>query len=519
MGSLLRSKKPQTFIGLWLLVFSGVAAAQDLNPLVAEYLAGYWKAHPGMAATPAGIHLYDKELEDLSPPAQQQEIARLRSFAERLEKLDEKTLSADARLDRGLLLRHVRSALLDLEEGRAWQTRPQDYVILVGRAVLTLTQRQFASPAVRYAAVVARLRSLPKWLRQARLNLEAPPELATRRAIELASATAAYLESGLVQSAGEQGLDKKGVSHLQKETKPAAQALRDFAHWMEQDLLAKSKANPVLGAEKLAHRFHTVLGLEQTPEQLLAEIEASAAAIRAKVASLPAPVPVRADDALRAYRDAAAQTRKFVAGKRWAPLPQPEHLRFETAPAFLDFHGPTLDPAGPFEAGLTYYLYVPDAPCTEQDAVAAAVGLGYPGQYLQREAVNSSPDAVRKVFTQRSFLAGWAPYALTLMLEEGYPGDARPLLRMQLEAIVDLRLHTGRADATQAAALLVEQAGLDQDSADATVRYALLHPGEFSSYYIGQRELLALRERKRKEWAPGFTLREFHEFVLAAAAF
>ena len=516
-----RFLKPQTLLGLWLLLFSCLAAADDLGPLVTDYLAGYWKARPVLAATPAGIHVYDHELEDLTPQARQAEIARLRAFAERLEKLDEKTLTPDARLDRGLLLRHLRGSLLDLEEGRAWETRPQDYVMLAGRAALSLVQRQFASPAVRFAAVAARLRLLPKWLRQARLNLADPSEAATRRAIELVPAAAEYLEGGVMQAAFEQGLDKKALSRLQKETKPAAQALRDFGKWLEEDLLPRSKGNPVLGAEKLARRFRDVLGSGQTPEQVLAEATASAARRRQALAglSLPPAAPLAPEEGLRACREAAALARKFVAGKRWAELPQRDHLQFASAPAFLDLHGPRLDSAGPFESGLAYYLFVPDDPSSQPEAAAAAIGLGYPGEYLQKEAINRSPNAVRKVFPQRSLLAGWAPYALTLMIEEGFTSDARPLLRLSLEAVVDIRLHTGDLNAEGAAALLVQQAGQEQQAAENTVRYALLHPGELSSYYIGLRELLALRERKRKEWAPGFTLREFHEYVLGVAAF
>ncbi len=517
-----RVLKPQTLHwALWLLVFAGHAVADDLATLTNEYLAGYWKARPSLAATPAGVHLHDNQLEDLTPAGRQQEVGRLRSFVVRLDRLDEKALSADARLDRALLLQHLRGELQDLEEGRAWQTRPQEYVTLPARAVHTLARRQFAAPGVRFAAAAARLQLVPRWLRQARLNLDNPPEIATRRALELAHASADYLETGILETAYEQGVDKKVAGRLRKAAKPAAQALRDFARWLEQDLLPRSKGNPVLGPERLAKRFHEAMGVQQTPDQVLASAEADLERTRTALARMPRrePVWLRPDETLRAYREGAARARKFVTEKRWAPLPQPDRLQFETAPAFLGLRRPTLDPAGPFEPGLGAYFYVPDASCSEAEALAGGVELGYPGAYLQREALSRVSDVVRKVFARTAFLNGWGPYARHVMIEERFGSDLAPTLRLELEAITDIRLHSAKWTPSEAVDRLVELGRLEREDAESTVRYALLHPGVLSSYYIGKLELLALRERKRKEWAPGFNLREFHEYLLGAGAY
>ena len=136
---------------LWLL--SGTVFAQDLSPLVNDYLAGYWKAHPASAATPAGIHTYDKELEDFSPASIQQEIQRNHDFLARLEHFEEERLKAEDRVDRDMLLDHLRLALLETEEMRSWKTHPQHYVSLLGQAALALIKRQFAPAPSRFAAI------------------------------------------------------------------------------------------------------------------------------------------------------------------------------------------------------------------------------------------------------------------------------------------------------------------------------------------------------------------------------
>jgi uncharacterized protein (DUF885 family) len=105
------------------------------------------------------------------------------------------------------------------------------------------------------------------------------------------------------------------------------------------------------------------------------------------------------------------------------------------------------------------------------------------------------------------------------MIEERFGADLGVTLRLELEAIADIRLHSAKWTPAEAVDRLVEQGRLEREDSERTVRYALLHPGELSSYYIGKLELLALRERKRKEWAPGFNLREFHEYLLGAGAY
>jgi uncharacterized protein (DUF885 family) len=499
----------------------GSARAQDgrdLALIVNDYLPAYWAFRPVSAATPAGVHSQDKSLEDWSATAVQQEISRNQAFLQRLQKLDVKQLSPASRADRENLASQIRLVLADLADRNSASTRPDRYALLLGNAVWSLTNRQFAPATARFDAIDERLKQYPKVLKQAPLNFGNPAEIHTRKALEILASVADYLDKDVPNAAVTQGVEKKALSRVQKDSHAAAAAVRDFRVWMESQLLPRSKGNPLPSEKVYRQIFHDLLGTEMTPEEVLAAAEKELGA---------APVPGPAGDALdsfqvmQAFRKQEREPRLFVDEKRIALIPMPDRLQFETAAPFSPRLTAVLDPAGAFEPDLGFFIYVPArVSLTSQGVKAALVRLGHPGGYLQRVAMNQTDSIIRKVFPNAAFIAGWEEYAAVLMQEAGYAGARDPAhdRAVWLDAIFDIRLHLGKVTPEDAIKQLTGQFACSPAEAQDRVWRALASPALPAAPFVGKLELLRLREDIHKNMGAAFILGEYHTRLLSLGA-
>ncbi len=502
-----------------------------------EYLAGYWKANPAGAATPAGVHTHDAGLEDFTAAAIQSEIQRNRGFLRRFERLAAGSLPPGHRVDLAIALDHIHLALLDLEEIQSWKRNPLGYVSLLRGSVEALVKREFAPAERRFRAVAARLKLFPRALLQARANLDNPPEVQTREAAEAARGLADFVEKDLPQAAAGQGSGRKLQREVARESARAATALRQFEAWLQSNLLPRSTGSAVLGAETYGRRVRH-LGSALPPAELLAaaerELEATLGEMRRVAAAVSPgrPLPdvlaelsqqqMHQRDVAAAFRNSVAEARRFVAEKKLAPLPQTDRLRVLAAPAFLNSDGAFLDPPGPFESDLPSFFYFSTGAQPLSSSVARET---YPGRYTQLEQMNRSPRLARKIFASRAFTEGWAHYSEQAMSEAGFASDPKARLARlhnaalaQLSAIGDVRLHTGQLAPEQIVKLWTGLGLEEPDAVSGRVRFILLYPAAASAGYSGKLEILRLREEMKKKLGPAFVLGEFHEALLSLGA-
>jgi uncharacterized protein (DUF885 family) len=210
-------------------------ASESFSNLVTEFLDGYWKANPAGAATPAGVHAYDDLLEDFSPAATEREVARLEKFLGRFEVLDAKALTQDQQVDRAILTDAIRYMLLELRELKPSERNPQFYISFLGDAVLGPIKRNYAPADTRFRAVAARLDAVARVLEQAKQNLSNPPELYTRKAIELVPGTVEFFEKDVPSFAADQNVSDGVRAEVAAAGKRAADALRAFEKFLRED--------------------------------------------------------------------------------------------------------------------------------------------------------------------------------------------------------------------------------------------------------------------------------------------
>jgi uncharacterized protein (DUF885 family) len=151
-----------------------------------------------------------------------------------------------------------------------------------------------------------------------------------------------------------------------------------------------------------------------------------------------------------------------------------------------------------------------------------------PGHALQLAHSNryrgSTP--VRAVWWSGSFVEGWAVYGEELMADHEYRSDVSPgagaalrmqqlkmQLRMIINAILDVRYHTGDLDEAQAMALMVERGFQEEGEAAGKWRRVQLTAAQLSTYYVGYCEVRDLL-RDLRHASPEWTQRRRHDTVL-----
>nr|WP_274387849.1 DUF885 domain-containing protein [Salsipaludibacter albus] len=174
--------------------------------------------------------------------------------------------------------------------------------------------------------------------------------------------------------------------------------------------------------------------------------------------------------------------------------------------------------------------------------VSTAYHEGFPGHHLQVATVMDRADllsrAHRMLVWYPGYGEGWALYAERLMDELGY--FERPAWRLGMLAshafraarvVVDIgchldlaipdhaRLHAGERWDFDIAVDYMHRAGLQPlDVATSEVKRYLGWPGQAISYKVGERALLAIRDRLRERDGDDFDLGAFHRAVLDGGA-
>jgi uncharacterized protein (DUF885 family) len=131
------------------------------------------------------------------------------------------------------------------------------------------------------------------------------------------------------------------------------------------------------------------------------------------------------------------------------------------------------------------------------------------------------PGDVRRTLFSSAFIEGWAHYAEELCVEEGFlADDPRFAIGVWLEALVRvvrlacaIGVHTAGMTVEEGARRFEADTHLSGQAALSEARRATFDP-TYGRYTWGKLEILRMRERARKEWGAGFTLRRFHAAMM-----
>jgi uncharacterized protein (DUF885 family) len=528
--------------------------AHAFRSLVAATLDEYLEFSP-VTATSLGDHRFDERLEDRSPDALAGELAAVRVRLAALDTVDVSELELGDRVDRDILAGRLATRVFDISELREHEWNP--LIANPGTALHLLLSREYAPLPERLRALAARLAAVPGHLAQARAVLRDMPAIHVETALGQFAGTRTLLTTEVRRAL-------EGAEALRAEVEgplaAATEALDVHLDWLNAQL-ADAAGDPRLGPELFARRLVRTLDIAATPDEVLARAETELVRISEEIAEVaaridggpPRPGQVREvldrlaedrpnDDTIVSLAELTlAETTEFVRGHDLVTV-HDDPVEIVVMPEI--HRGVAIaycQPPGPLETAPlpTFYAISPtpaDWPAERVESFFReynahmirnlTVHEAMPGHVLQLSHArrfaegDRAPTMVRIAFWNGPFVEGWAVYAEELMARQGFGGDAMRMqqlkmaLRMTINAILDVRVHTRGMTQDEAMRLMLESGHQEEGEAVGKWRRALLTSTQLSTYFVGYTEVADIAARLRAAH-PDWSLRAVHDAMLA----
>ena len=527
-----------------------------------EYFDEVYFPYQPTQGTSAGYHQYDAKIEDFSVATVNAEIAALEKFEKRFQQMRTKASFDQAtRGDCDMVLGNIRSTLLTLQTIRPWEKDPDFYSTILTNGAFTIMERKFASPDDRLHSLVARERSIPALLDEARVNLKNPPHIYTEIAIEQLPGIIHFFEND-VPAAFTDAKDSALKEEFAHTNSSVIAALNSYLDWVKTDLLPKSNGDFRIGAEtfskKLQYDEMVDLPLDKLLEidwvdlrknqahfkQVAMELEPNKDP-RAVLDELGAmhPAPDKLIPTFTATFDGLVA---FIRSHHIVTIPSNVRPIVEETPRFMRATTfASMDTPGPYEKHATeayFNVTLPDPSMTPAEVegfmhsfnigtvISTAVHEAYPGHYVQFLWVPQAPSRVRKLLGATTNVEGWAHYCEQMMLDEGYGqpgqgakdereskflrlGQLQDALLRNARFIVGIEMHTGKMRFDEAVDFFQKEGYQSKESALVETKRGTADP-TYLYYTLGKLEIMKLREDLRKKQGSDFLLEEFHNNFL-----
>lgn len=496
-------------------------------------------------------------LSDRSVEADVRRVSVLTDALGSLDEIDPDLIPVGDRVDLEVLRTRVSADLWHTAELRPHTWDPLLYS--PGEALHALVEREALPLPERLSALAARCAALPDHLATARSRLSEGPGMPR-----------VHVETALAQAAGARAMLVSDVPAgaappaLEPAREAALAAVEEHAAWLR-DRLETATADPRLGERDFAAQLWYTLDSELSPEALLVRAEsdllateeaiAEAAAeylggtrrregVAEALAELAARGATDADTVRPACADALLHLNERVRALdivtvhddpvRIVPMPE---ARRGVSVAYCEPPGP-LDPRSGEQPTLVAVAPPPeDWPAERRESFFReynAVMLrdlmaheAVPGHALQlaHAARHEGGTRVGRALWSGTFVEGWAVYAEEVLARHGWSGDRREdlalrlvqlkmRLRMIINAILDVRLHTGDITEAEAISLMTQRGHQEEGEAVGKWRRAQLTSAQLSTYYVGYAEVSDIASDLASA-RPALTERERHDAMLA----
>jgi len=527
-------------------------SAEPLPHFVDEYLSWLHEAHP-TNATFDGVHSHDDLLEDLSRSAIDGQIRDLGGFARRLGAIDPARLTDLERLERPALDASIRARLYELEAVRGWERNPQYYGDLLSTSLAGQIMFDYAPIAERARRVLSKLRQVPRLMQAARENVKEPAGIFVKVGLESLRGAFRFIEDDLPRAFGHLD-DLRVLSDLADASTEASHALGAAITYFEDEVAPRARAPFRLGRERLQEKLQLEEGITLDAGRLLAiatrELHATQEEFHRAAARLGGPDPEAAWARAKLDHPAAGQVvatahaqldelATFITRNDLVTMPESAQVSVAPTPRFYRWTFASMWTPGPFETRpLRAYYYITDAdpswPADRQEEHLRDFNFGalwaismhevYPGHFLHYQRLRRLSSTLRKsiLFSSTAMVEGWAHYAEQMMVEAGFRRQdphvklgqlAESLIRL-CRLIVGLRLHAEDMSVEQGVRFFREEAYLEETSARREAERGTFDPS-YVLYSLGKLMMLKLREDYKAKLGDRYSLRGFHDAVLA----
>ena len=556
------------FLVLSLIVIAPVInAAQNTDVEFAgvaeEFIKGYLNARP-LLATRLGFHEYDGRADDFSRLALDAELQRLRRFEDRLRKFEPEELNARNGIDLRILQAAIANELFEFQDVHKFERNPMTYAHCADLNIYIA--RNFAPLKDRVRSLTAIELQIPNILIAGKTNLESVlPKPHIELAIQIARGSADFLRKDMV-AAVDAVKDQEVRGNFLDANRKAANALSDFATWLEKEKLPRATSTFGLGAARY-QRWLTETELVDLPPERILEIglaklkeEQAVFADAAKVID-PNKSPAEVFKQIQKEHPTAEklipdiaktldQIRAYVTEHKIVGIPPNAKAQVKETPQYdraTSFA--SMDTPGPFEKKATeaFYYVTPVEPAWTQQqteewltsfnyytADITSIHEAYPGHYVQFLRLNaSSANKIEKIFGSYAFIEGWAHYCEQMMLDQGFGGPKKPpggveeqkraakyrmaqaseaLLRL-CRLCVSVKMHTQGMGVDEATKFFQENCYYEEKPAHDEAMRGTFDYG-YLNYSLGKMQIMKLREDYKAQQGDEFSLEQFHNQLL-----
>ena len=523
------------------------------------------KRHP-VFSTQQGNREYDGQMDDLSPEARAEDARRDQSMLKELaKKFDRTTLSRNAQIDLEIWESFLRYRVWQFNNSDDFANDPRIYLLYCSDSVFGLFTQSTLPRHRNVENAVSRIAHIPEVIAAARASIRNPPKILTEVAIKRTEGAISFYEKDIFALAEE----SPQISSLAVPCRKAAESLRDYKKFLEDEVLPRSNGEWRIGEKKFGEKLAMELDAGLTAQEVIDTAEAEANRVEremyyvakqlwssvVKTRPLPAEDAIGRRETIRAVlselgkdhgvsetlvndaRSTVEKIKTFIRQKRILTLPDPDQCSIIEMPEFQrGFSAAYLNQAPPLDpkAKSLYAISPPpsDWPADRQEAFfqeynrsmlqVLTIHEAYPGHYVQLDYSNRVDSLIRKVLSSGVFAEGWAVYTEQMMLDEGY-GDGDLALRLHqlkfymravLNAILDYRMHCSAMSDEEALALLVDRGFQTSGEAIGKIQRAKQSSCQLSTYFVGRTAFYRLRQSVQRARGSAFDLGQFHEEVL-----
>jgi uncharacterized protein (DUF885 family) len=515
----------------------------QLRATAHEYYEWQKREYP-VGASDQGAHERDDELTDYRAAAIAKRNAHVRALLDEVRAADVKGWNKDDVIDWMLFRAQLEGADFPERVQKPEETDPQVYVGEASNAIFSLLKKEYAPPAVRARAAIARLRAMPAMIEEGKKNLTTPVRLYAQLAIDSARSIDPLFNDSLEVIARE--LPPAEHESLVSARAAALKSIHAYADWLEKRLPSMKPWAP-LGEANYNYYLKHVLLLPMDARDVAHLGEIELARYRALEAMLPDPsyadpdpkraksIPADQQSFLAAYQSREKEMIDFLNARRLITIPSyigPFEIR-QLPEAFKPTSpGGFMNPPGIYDADNGGFYFIPTYnPASRNFYIRAAIEdprpllghEGIPGHFLQISIANHLADEIRSHHGDGVFVEGWALYTEEMLLREGLyapdsptAGQVLRLARYRAARIgVDVNLHTGRWTFEQGVKHFMEGGGLDREAAEGEAAGAASSPTQKIWYMTGKWQIMRLLGRYRDAKGAAFRLGQFHDDLLA----
>lgn len=494
-------------------------------------------------ATQLGLHdPYDYMLPTGSSERYLKDIELMRETLKRLnDGVNRDQLNVQHKIDWEAIELACEQGEFAFYEVKMHELNPDAFTDLGGIIFLMLT-RDYAPLESRVDAIAARTEKIPKYLEEfrGRFNRSQPVKLWTEIAVDIAQNMGGLFQFVLFTTKNR--VSQKVQERLGKAVENLQPELKKHMEWL-QSLLPRTKEEWTLGRGKF-ERLLKLRGLSMTADEILnlglkylKEMKAERERLAKQIApdgsleevrkSIESKAPKTFEEALDYTRKAMEEARAFIQANNLITVYSEDDVTVEETPGFIA-------PLIPFAAMImparfdklqkgTYIVTRPKdianlgSHLNYASIRNTAVHEAFPGHFLQG-ALSNRGSIFQLLTNGTETIEGWAHYCEQLMAEKGFITDLETRLVQvndvvwrAVRIIVDVRLSRGEMTFQEAVAMLVQEAGMSHEGAEAEVKRYTQTPGYPLSYLLGKHLILKLREEVKQEMGNRFDEKFFHD--------